>query len=134
MTFWRRMVAGLYDLLVLISWLMLATFFAVLFNSGQAYPPHHIGYLIYLLITSFLLFGWCWTHGGQTLGMLAWKIKVVRQDGQKMTWQDAALRFVLLALNWLCLGIGWLWCLFDRDRQSLHDRLSKTMLCSARLG
>lgn len=132
MTFLRRIIAGIYDLFVLASWLMLATFIAVLIRSGEAFPPKHLGFLTYLWCATFLLFGWCWTHGGQTLGMLAWKMKVVRHDNQPLSWKDAFLRFIYLTLNWLCLGIGWLWCWFDTEHQSLHDRLSGTKLIRLR--
>lgn len=128
MTIWRRAAAALYDGLILISWLMLATFIALILRGGTPYGPHHIGFLTYLIVMSFLLYGWCWTHGGQTLGMLAWQLKVVRDDGQALTWLDALRRFGFILLNIICFGVGWLWCLIDQDKQSLHDRFSKTRL------
>jgi len=36
------------------------------------------------------------------------------------------LRFVALLLSLLPVGLGWLWCLFDRERRALHDHLSGT--------
>ena len=76
----------------------------------------------------FVFFGWFWTHGGQTLGMRAWRLKVTTEDGKGLNWSRAFLRFLLAGLSWLILGLGFIWALFDKRRQTLHDRLSKTML------
>jgi uncharacterized RDD family membrane protein YckC len=79
---------------------------------------------IFILLVLAAYFLWCWTRGGQTLAMRAWKIRVV-----DVTPRKALLRFLLafLLLPWSVL-----WALFDRDRQFLHDRLAGTRLIDAR--
>jgi uncharacterized RDD family membrane protein YckC len=69
-----------------------------------------------------------WTRGGQTLGMRAWRLKVLRDDGQPLTIQDALLRYVAAILSWAALGLGFLWILVDSDGLAWHDRISKTRL------
>jgi len=90
-----------------------------------------------------------WIRGGQTLAMKAWKLRLVRTDGSVVGAGQALMRFVF---NGLVLGAGaaaamWLWrhpgsvpgwlaalpavvdlgwILCDRERQFLHDRLTRT--------
>lgn len=68
-------------------------------------------------------FLWCWLRGGQTLAMKAWGIRLV-----DVTPRKALLRLVLAAV---LLPITFVWALFDRDRQFLHDRLAGTRLVDA---
>ena len=82
----------------------------------------------YLLMVSFLFFGWCWTHGGQTLGMRAWKIRLVNFDGKTVSWSQALTRFCLALLSWLPFGLGFIWSLFEPQRMAWHDRYSKSRL------
>ncbi|WP_445371788.1 RDD family protein [Methylomonas sp. HW2-6] len=124
--FLRRMGAVIYDALLLLAVLFLATALALPFNGGEAFAASQVLYPIYLLAVSFAFYGWFWTHGGQTLGLKAWKIKVVSANAQPVGWPQATLRFFSALLSWACLGLGFLWCLFDKDRQAWHDRLSKT--------
>ncbi|MEN8260121.1 MAG: RDD family protein, partial [Pseudomonadota bacterium] len=74
--FFRRLGAIFYDSLLLLSVLFVATALILPFNEGEAFHSNQHYYPLFLLILSLLFFGWFWTHGGQTLGMRAWKIKV----------------------------------------------------------
>ena len=76
----------------------------------------------------FLLFGWFWTHGGQTLGMRAWKIRIVSSDGNPITWQQALFRFICALFSWAAFGAGFLIAIFDPERLTWHDRFSRTRL------
>lgn len=86
--------------------------------------------LAYLILIIYLFFAWFWVRGGQTLGMRAWKIRLVstRQPGISVTWQESWLRFVGALFSWACLGAGFLWSMFDTERMTWHDRFSNTML------
>jgi uncharacterized RDD family membrane protein YckC len=104
----------------------------------------------WLFLTVGLYFIWFWCHGGQTLPMKTWRIRLVsRQGGALSTWR-ASWRY-LLAWLWFLPGLGlalaigatgWLlvaipaanivlWALavfIDPQRQFLHDRLAGTRL------
>lgn len=80
------------------------------------------------LVIAFGLFGWFWTHGGQTLGMRAWKIKVVTDDGSPFLWQQAFFRYVGALFSWLAFGAGFWIAIFDPQRLTWHDRFSRTHL------
>ena len=85
-------------------------------------------FFVFYVLLSFLMFGWFWTHGGQTLGMRAWKIRVVTDAGQKLTWQQAFFRFVTALFSWACFGVGFLISIFDKEKLGWHDRFSRTRL------
>ncbi len=123
---YRRLAAMVYDLFIVFSFLLLATTIALIINKGQSLLPYQYLFLTYLFISTGLFLGWFWTRGGQTLGMLAWKIKLVDDNGINISWTTAFLRYTL-AIPSIGLGaIGLMWCLFDKNKQSLHDRLAKT--------
>lgn len=125
----RRLGAICYDALLLL---------AVLFVAGLPLPliPEAIrdqpwvrhATLAYMLLMSFVFFAWFWTHGGQTLGMRAWGIRVLTDDRQALTWRLAWRRFVWAMFSWAAAGLGFLWSLFDPQRRAWHDRLSHTRL------
>ncbi|TNF33915.1 MAG: RDD family protein [Gammaproteobacteria bacterium] len=82
----------------------------------------------YLLVVSFLFFGWFWTHGGQTLGMKTWRLLLQTSDGHNLNWSQAGLRFVAAILSWIVLGLGFIWSLIDKDKRTWHDIISATVL------
>lgn len=126
--FLRRMAAVIYDALLLIAVLFFATAIALPFNSGHAFSAGQYVFSFYLFGVSYLFYAWFWTHGGQTLGMRAWKITLADSNGDCITWQRATLRFFAAILSWTCFGLGFSWCLVDKDRLCWHDRLSNSFL------
>lgn len=122
------MGAVLYDGLLLLAVLFFATAIVLPLNAGQAFSAGQYLYLLYLFLISFLFYAWFWTHGGQTLGMRAWKIKLCNTDGGAISWSQAVRRFMAALLSWACLGLGFFWCLLDKERLCWHDKLSATRL------
>ena len=124
----RRVACIFYDSLLLLSVLFLGTAIVLPLNDGDAIPPQNLLYIAYLLSLSFLYFGWFWTHGGQTLGMRAWKVRLQRRDKSKVRWRHVAIRFITALFSWAAAGIGFLWSIFDTERLAWHDRFSGTTL------
>lgn len=127
----RRFGAMLYDALLVIALLMVATAALLPFTGGEAITADRVGVFEYLyrislvaLIVAF--FGLFWTRRGQTLGMAAWRLKLIRIDGALPTWRDALIRLAAACLSWAALGLGYFWIWIDRDRLAWHDRLSAT--------
>jgi uncharacterized RDD family membrane protein YckC len=81
-----------------------------------------------LFLGCYGFFAWFWMHGGQTLGMRAWRIRLVSATGQPVSFRQTVVRFAGAWLSAIVLGGGYLWVLVDRDRCSWHDRLSGTRL------
>ena len=125
----RRLGAMAYDALLLLALLMLLSY-PYVWLTGSVKPGLFVKtlYQLYLLAICFIYYGGFWVHGGQTLGMRTWRIKLVRSDGAPITWMMALKRFVYALLSLLCLGLGFLWALYDRDKLAWHDKLSGTRL------
>ncbi len=125
----RRLGAALYDTLLLAALLMLASFLYVpLVDQALAPPFNRAIYQLYLLAISLAYFFWFWVHGGQTLGLRTWRLRLVARDGGAVTWMQAVRRFLAAIVSWLCLGLGFLWVLVDREKLAWHDRFSGTRL------
>ncbi|HET6726042.1 MAG TPA: RDD family protein [Gammaproteobacteria bacterium] len=153
----RRLAAGFYDLLLVIALWFPATAIALAIFQNDRHLPE-VGYRVYLLAIAFAFFGWFWTHGGQTLGMRAWRLKLVTGTGAPPGWHQALVRYVSMLIPWLLIGLGlefimfpaahgrWLfqdvlaplaflaaltgfvWPRLDRRRLAWHDRLSASCL------
>ncbi len=122
----RRLGAVLYDALLLLAIWFFATAILLPFTHGEALHSGNPLYTSYLFFVSFFFYGWFWVHGGQTLGLRAWKLRVERTDGRTMTWMQALLRFFTAAVSWAAFGLGFLWILVDKQKLSWHDRYSET--------
>lgn len=119
----RRIAASVYDGLLLLGVVFIATAVILPFNAGVAFTATQYFYPFYILLVSFIFFGWFWTHGGQTLGLRAWKISVQTLDHQNITWKQAALRFFCLLFT---LGLDLVWLLFNPQYLGLHEKLSNS--------
>ena len=137
----KRLLAMSYDLLLLAALLFIAEILPVALNHGKAINPGN-GWLVfyvlhplYLLFVCFGFLGWFWTHGGQTLGMKTWKLKMISLNEGAISWQQAGLRFATSLLSWLCGGLGFIWIVFDKDKRSWHDMASATKMihCSSKV-
>ena len=129
---WRRLAAASYDALVVLALWFIATAVAMPFTRGAVTPEHPLAeliYRLYILAVGLLFFGVFWVRNGQTLGMLAWRVKVVQAgNGLKITWKQALIRYLASYLSWGAAGLGFWWSLWDKDKKTWHDRLSGTEL------
>jgi uncharacterized RDD family membrane protein YckC len=133
----RRLLAAFYDALLLLALFFVASAIMTGFNDDKAIQPvQPLSWLLTLLLImiSFLFYGWFWTHGGQTLGMKSWKMRLTQNDGSAVTWPIALIRFVTAILSWAALGLGFLWSLFDSRNRTWHDIASATELHDLRNG
>ena len=63
---------------------------------------------------------------GQTIGKRLFHLRVISSRGEAPGPLIACVRFLTMVLSLAIAGLGFLWCLFDRDRRALHDHLSGT--------
>jgi uncharacterized RDD family membrane protein YckC len=125
----RRLGALLYDAVLLCAILFTATGLLMAIAHKQTpFDAHAWLYHFWLLLLSFLFFGYCWTHGGQTLGMKAWNIRLVGNDGNPIGWFQSAIRFSTALLSIGLFGLGFCWGLLDRQARCWHDIASGTQL------
>ncbi len=126
--FLRRLGAIIYDAILLIAVLFFATALLLPFNQGEAFTASQLFYPLYLFVISFIFYGWFWTHGGQTLGLRTWKLKLLTVNQQPISWSHALVRFLTAFVSWGFFGLGFFWILIDNNKRSWHDHLSKTTL------
>ena len=136
----RRLAAIFYDTLLCVALLMVTTFIYKLIWLGMVGEAKlrqlsESGALdgdpllsTILLFALFAFFAKFWTHAGQTLGMQVWGIRVQNADGTGISLWQALLRFVVAIASWLCVGLGFFWSLFDKQKRSWHDMYSETQL------
>ena len=131
----RRLFAISYDCFLVSAILFITAGIAILLNGGEAVEAGHPLYpLLVLSLASmvYLYFTWFWVHGGQTLGMKTWKIRLVHSDSARFGWLLASIRFFTAIVSWGCFCIGFLWSLLDRKRRCWHDITSKSVLLDLR--
>ncbi|MEP6483212.1 MAG: RDD family protein [Rudaea sp.] len=119
-----RLLALLYDLLPLLGLWFLAGVIGVAVTDGTLDPhrfAHRAMIQILLIVFSASYFVISWSNGGQTIGMRAWKLRLVTEDGFSLPWPRALLRFFLASISLGALGIGFWWALFDPQRRTIHD-------------
>lgn len=107
---------------------MVAGFAVLPFTGGKAVPAGAPWFQAYLLALLWAYFAVSWNRAGRSVGARAWKLEVRALDGKLPSLARASLRAALAPLSIGLGGLGLLWCLFDRDGQSAHDRLSGTQL------
>lgn len=124
----RRLLAMLYDGLVLLALLILAAAAALPFGDPDKVALRDFWFTLWLLLVCFAYLGGFWRYGGMTLGMRAWRIRLVGADGLAITWPRCLLRFVVGLVSLGAVGIGVLWALPDPVNRTWHDLAARTLL------
>jgi len=141
---WRILAAMAYDSILVIAIWMVVTFIILSFFGvenartleGEAVvldPIYKNITFTAMIVSAWAFYGWFWTHSGQTLGMQAWRIRVVSKQGQPITVAQSVVRFGAAMVSWLLLGIGYWMMLFNSEKETLHDKVTNTRLVSVPL-
>lgn len=127
-SFRRRLLVILYDALLFASIAFCFTLFVVIFGGGEAIDGGNLVYHGFLFLVCCLYYCWHWVSGRQTLGMRAWRVRIVGAGDENLAWCGALLRFFCAVLTILPCGLGLFWGLANARRQCLYERLSGTRL------
>lgn len=130
--FGRRFAALIYDAMLLFAVLMIYTAASLAFTRGHlAVSRDSAGGWIHVyragelcVIGGYYILNW--VRGGQTLGMRAWRLRVVSDLGKPVSGGSALLRFLCGFLAWPPAALGVLWLYLDPEGLAIHDRLSRT--------
>jgi uncharacterized RDD family membrane protein YckC len=128
---WRRLAAFCYDLLLLTALLFCFTLAVLTVRLGAAVPPGSWWFPLCLVGVAMVFFCGFWAHGGQTVGMRAWRIRVVCDDGSPLGWPRAAARFVAALVAAVPGGLGLWWSAFDSQKRGWHDCWTRTRVVRA---
>lgn len=120
-------MAALYDWLLVLAVVMVVSvpLVAIL---GDAVEPGNPLYQATLILIAGAFFSWFWSRNGQTLGMRAWRLRVVTANGDSVSLPKAMLRYACAWASLLPAGLGFWWALLDRQNKCWHDHLSGTRL------
>jgi uncharacterized RDD family membrane protein YckC len=119
----RRLGAMTYDAMLVLAIWLLTLFIGVAIHNGAVLGPL-VQTILFVELFSF--FAYFWVARGQTVGMLAWNLRLETNDGTPMRLGQALLRFVGAMLSLATLGLGYLWIYVDPDRRAWPDMLSRT--------
>jgi uncharacterized RDD family membrane protein YckC len=130
---WLRLAAAIYDLFPLLALWMVSAGIVLLAAHGEvdvAHPSFAYRFALRsaLVAVTAAYFVVSWSRGGQTIGMRAWRLRVVGADGRALTWARALLRFGVALISLVALGAGFIWCLVDREKRAWHDLAARTVL------
>ena len=124
-SFLRRLGALIYDALLILA-LWMVTLFPIVAINGTVVTGPAIQSVLFLELYGF--FAYFWHRRGQTLGMLAWHLKLVTQSGEPMTLSQVMLRFTAAIVSFAALGLGYFWIFFDSEKRSWPDVFSQTRI------
>lgn len=82
-----------------------------------------------LAVAYFLIF-WV-NYDGATPGKKLLGIKIIKDSGEKLTYPVAFIRYIgylISAATIFFFGIGYLWIIWDKKRQALHDKIAGTVV------
>jgi uncharacterized RDD family membrane protein YckC len=84
-----------------------------------------------LLGVAYFVYFWSSYGKGQTVGMRALNIKVIKTDGSQLDLVGAFIRYIGLIVSIACIFIGVIWAAFDGNKQGWHDKIANTYVVKA---
>lgn len=132
---WRRLIAMVYDILLVAAVVVLYGFIIILLKHLLGIPMPEgeraaSGPIFFtgMVVTVYLFFCGFWVVKGQTLGMRTWRLRVEGPSGQNLNWKTALIRISSASLSLAAFGLGYLWSIVDKNNHCLHDHISQTRI------
>lgn len=125
--FGTRFLAFLIDSIGLA---IVSTVLAGILGQGGAGSTGASGLQTLIGIAYFCYF-WSAAGKGQTLGMRALNIRVVKTDGTQLDYVGAFIRYIGLVVSIVVFFIGLIWAAFDAHKQGWHDKIANTYVVKA---
>ena len=123
---WRRFAAMLYDgFLILALWLV-TLLIMVIFNRGDAVFGAVVQSILFLEL--FMFFTYFWITDGQTIGMKAWRLRLVMNSGRGPSLNQVTVRFIAACISFAALGLGYWWVFIDKRNRTWPDILSDSQI------
>lgn len=124
-SFFKRTLAILIDGTI-ISLISIPVLMFTLKASGPGRDFSFI-YVWILIIITWLYYGLMESSNRQaSLGKILMSIKVTDRQGNKLSFGQASKRFFARILSALPYGLGFLWALWGKDKQTFHDKIAQT--------
>ena len=104
----RRLAAFVYEGVLLFGVLMIAGYLYSSLTQQHHALQGQTGLQAFLFVVLAIYFVWFWSHGGQTVAMRAWRLRLVTHDGQPVSQPRAALRY-LASWVWFVPALAAAW-------------------------
>lgn len=119
----KRLGAFVYDMMLIVSLLMVSSAAMLALNDGEALDqsPYFALYQSALFVIVYCFLAYFWTRKGQTLGMLAWRLRVQTTEGERLNLSKSLLRYLVGILSLGCFGAGFLWMFINKQKLTWHD-------------
>ena len=129
--FWIRLAAVIIDLIV--TGIILIPLW-IWFSRGLVGPQsatYVLGYSIVVvplvcLLVTFLYHAGFWTWRGQTPGKMVAGIRVIRTNGDPLSFSRAALRYLGYILCCYTMYLGFVVVALHKQKRGLHDIIADT--------
>jgi len=124
-----RFVAYIIDAIILgvVQGILQGILGAIMGSSGQS-----LAGVISLLI-SIGYFVYFWSSSGATPGKMVMGLRVVGTDGSfPITPGKAFLRWVGYIISGIVIALGFLWIIWDPNKQGWHDKIAGTYVVKSR--
>ena len=128
-----RIVVGLIDVVIVV---FIYGIIAIVFISVPVPAPILVAGVLSVVI-DVAYFAYFWSSGGASIGMMPFGFKVRDvATGQYPTVGKAALRGIIWILEvdftiFIIGAIGWLWQLWDPQKQAIHDKIAGTIVTTS---
>ena len=133
----KRIIASIYDSLLLLSIIFILGYFSVFISNGlnwelpenpsQPLLPGWYAFF-FICISSWGFFSFFWIRGKKTLGMAVWKIEIYSIDGSNITLMQTLKRFICNIIIVATLGLPLLQIYFTKEKIAFNDIISRTRL------
>jgi uncharacterized RDD family membrane protein YckC len=133
--FGQRLGAILFDALIFLIALMLATFVVSAISKRSVVSSNPMLAIFYTVAIVLYALNFVLLPGrsGQTIGKRILGIRIVGEDGSPVGYTTLLLRnCVGYFISAIAAFIGFLWALWDSKRQAWHDKIARTSVVLAR--
>lgn len=138
--FWKRFLAVIIDSGILFG---ITIVFQSMFNSGSIISffeansleqfekiskssNSNLSGLISLIVGLFYYIIFWVNYDGATPGKRLLAIKIIKEDGTKVSYATAIIRYLGNLVSGFVFGLGYLWVVLDKKKQSWHDKIANT--------
>lgn len=115
-----------YDLLSVLVLIYFTAFLPVILLEDSIITKNLIIQLFVPLVAISYFF-YCFKKG-QTFGMRAWGLELYSDNGDVVSNYQILVRILTASLSFIFFGIGYFFILFNDEKRSFHDIISKTRL------
>ncbi|MDG2061167.1 MAG: RDD family protein [SAR86 cluster bacterium] len=127
--FFRRIFSLFYDTMIIAAIIFSLTLLLVVVNGESIKPGSLLSFaqLLIIVFTGPVFYSYFWMNNfGQTIGMQAWKIRLVSNSEENLELKQCIVRCLGSLISFGFLGLGYFYIFFDAKKRSWSDLISKT--------